>query len=699
MRRALFFILVAGVFISQSTVMWAEESTPMLKGGVQMDDVETEAKLNAEDSRHDGKMTALDSEARNLEEAHKSEIEAIEEQENLEGDTKSRVKADKDASHEKKMRDIDRERGLEEKIHAKRVSDIIAKGKKLLSDAASAVGDAFEGGEGSQGRSPSSMAQNPAAGMGEAPSSNTGPWPDVPSSPANPPSEDQKQQQQVKASDEAKKREIEQAKKQAAEKKRQEEARQQQQQAKKEAAKKKRQQERQQAQQKQAQKQQPAEAQRQEQRAMAPNKTDKRWSDESIPGRMMKLANDLDRIADDFQDNAMEASKQFCGGMADSIAKSAKVLAQKPGTVLPKMVDDLVTYLTNDYNENNQRMYDDAVKAVDEIQKNPARFFGEHAIDVPMSATGGGGPAGGLGAAAKMRPKVLPPPRRLPPPPRRPSSSPPPPRVQPPPKRPTPIPPPSSRPSPPPRVQPPPRRPTPTPPPPSYTPPPRPSSTPPLRPSPLRPSSTPRPSPRPAYTPPPRPSPARPTPPPSRLVSEAQRREEQARKTADKMRQQEMKKWQQQQAKALEEAGKTLKGMANDAGEFSSFNLIGSDFKGPANINFSAKTNAAAISKVLKRNFGGGKAKNPHHKGLQGLKSHEEGVPLVSSQKKIESALRAAGKDSQGLVFVDGGKGTPGQIFNVRNNNGKIEFWDFQADPPAQLTRLKWKRVFFYRLE
>ena len=89
---------------------------------------------------------------------------------------------------------------------------------------------------------------------------------------------------------------------------------------------------------------------------------------------------------------------------------------------------------------------------------------------------------------------------------------------------------------------------------------------------------------------------------------------------------------------------------------------------------------------------------------MQGLKSHQEGIPLRSSQGKIESALHKAGSDSQGLVFVDGGKGTPGYVFNALNNGGKIEFWDFQTDPPVQYKSfrslpLKWKRVFFYRID
>jgi len=198
----------------------------------------------------------------------------------------------------------------------------------------------------------------------------------------------------------------------------------------------------------------------------------------------------------------------------------------------------------------------------------------------------------------------------------------------------------------------------------------------------------------------------------------------------------EMAERQRQQAKDLEKAGETLKGMAEDASEFSSFDLTstavakpsflqifskGSSTKGlNERLSFSAAmaaakqwsksvydsvgTENASITQILKQDFGNGKAKDPFHKGVQGLKSHQEGIPLRSSQGKIESALRRAGSDSQGLVFVDGGKDTPGYVFNALNNGGKIEFWDFQTDPPVQYKSfrslpLKWKRVFFYRID
>jgi hypothetical protein len=128
-------------------------------------------------------------------------------------------------------------------------------------------------------------------------------------------------------------------------------------------------------------------------------------------------------------------------------------------------------------------------------------------------------------------------------------------------------------------------------------------------------------------------------------------------------------------------------------------------------------TGSEETVKVLKRQFGGAKAKDPYHDGLKGLYDAREGWPVPSNQKKIRAAMSAGGDGSQGLVFVDGGEGTPGHVFNVRNNKGKVEFWDFQDDPPVQYLsfdennvvmmqgiyrgemNLDWKRVFFYRID
>jgi hypothetical protein len=138
----------------------------------------------------------------------------------------------------------------------------------------------------------------------------------------------------------------------------------------------------------------------------------------------------------------------------------------------------------------------------------------------------------------------------------------------------------------------------------------------------------------------------------------------------------EMRRQQQQrrdQAKRLEEAARVLRGVADDMREFSGFSMPGK--------------NGDAIMKALKREHGAGNAKNPFHGGARGLKGHQEGIPSKSSLKEAKDALRQAGEGSEGLLFVDSGAGTVGQVFKIRNQGGRV---DMPSLPQGQ-------RIFFYR--
>lgn len=92
---------------------------------------------------------------------------------------------------------------------------------------------------------------------------------------------------------------------------------------------------------------------------------------------LMDMAGQLDKGVD----NAQAATGEFLGGAADSIKQTLEYFAQprgdfgRPG----KPLQDIIDYLNNDYNENDKRLYDAAVQALDEFQKNPARFLGEQA--------------------------------------------------------------------------------------------------------------------------------------------------------------------------------------------------------------------------------------------------------------------------------------------------------------------------------
>jgi hypothetical protein len=127
-------------------------------------------------------------------------------------------------------------------------------------------------------------------------------------------------------------------------------------------------------------------------------------------------------------------------------------------------------------------------------------------------------------------------------------------------------------------------------------------------------------------------------------------------------------------------------------------------------------TSVPKYNAALKRNFGNGKATDPLH-GPDGLIAHQEGIPVPSSQQKIELSLVNEPDGSQGLVFVDGGPHSVGHVFNVQKIDGKVEFWDYQPATPIQYkmfgngnliysaggktfsTPINWTRTFFYRLE
>jgi hypothetical protein len=104
----------------------------------------------------------------------------------------------------------------------------------------------------------------------------------------------------------------------------------------------------------------------------------------------------MDRIATDAENNAMTAANHFTSGVARNLGNALDFLAQDRGDFghFGKPVQQLIDYMTNDYNENDQKLYDSAVQALDQLQKDPASFFGEHAMDMI--------PSGPLGKEAEM---------------------------------------------------------------------------------------------------------------------------------------------------------------------------------------------------------------------------------------------------------------------------------------------------------
>lgn len=119
---------------------------------------------------------------------------------------------------------------------------------------------------------------------------------------------------------------------------------------------------------------------------------------------------------------------------------------------------------------------------------------------------------------------------------------------------------------------------------------------------------------------------------------------------------------------------------------------------------------------ALKRNFGNGKATDPLH-GPDGLIAHQEGIPVPSSQQKIELSLVQRARRQPRSGFCGRGPAQRRPRFNVQKIDGKVEFWDYQPATPIQYkmfgngnliysaggktfsTPIDWTRTFFYRLE
>jgi hypothetical protein len=111
---------------------------------------------------------------------------------------------------------------------------------------------------------------------------------------------------------------------------------------------------------------------------------------------LMNAAAEMDRIATGLQNRAMVASNHMLQGMAEVLSADLQFLgqtAQHPVETSQEVATAVVDYLTTDYNLNNERLYDAAVKAVDEWQQDPA-----HALGKTVANAGVGAATGAAGA-------------------------------------------------------------------------------------------------------------------------------------------------------------------------------------------------------------------------------------------------------------------------------------------------------------
>jgi len=77
-----------------------------------------------------------------------------------------------------------------------------------------------------------------------------------------------------------------------------------------------------------------------------------------------------------------EALKQYWDGLKETTTGFIKEYSQPPGTVLKDYMDGMGKYLTSDYNKNNEKLYENTYKSVEELRKNPAHWLGEHTYDI-----------------------------------------------------------------------------------------------------------------------------------------------------------------------------------------------------------------------------------------------------------------------------------------------------------------------------
>lgn len=92
--------------------------------------------------------------------------------------------------------------------------------------------------------------------------------------------------------------------------------------------------------------------------------------------RLMQAAAELDRIATAAENNTLAASDKFFRSMAQAISANLKFLAEKPSVPAQQMASAIWTYLNNDYNENDRRLYEAAAEAVQNFEQDPPTFLG-----------------------------------------------------------------------------------------------------------------------------------------------------------------------------------------------------------------------------------------------------------------------------------------------------------------------------------
>ena len=129
----------------------APAPTKMLQGnvtnsvpatGLSRDDLDTQRKIDTEDDQHDTNDAAIDNATRAENVAHDYHLKAIE-QSQAPGEVKQEAIADENERHQDALEHFQRQQAEEDERHAERLAAIKAAAGKLLSGAASAVGNSL----------------------------------------------------------------------------------------------------------------------------------------------------------------------------------------------------------------------------------------------------------------------------------------------------------------------------------------------------------------------------------------------------------------------------------------------------------------------------------------------------------------------------------------------------------------------------
>lgn len=111
---------------------------------------------------------------------------------------------------------------------------------------------------------------------------------------------------------------------------------------------------------------------------------------------MLRLAARMDQVVQESRSATAVAFDHFFTGLATWAARNLRFLAQKPGVPVGQMSQGIANYLTNNYNANDRALRAAAVQAVNQMQNDPARFFGENLPNFAVL------PAGGAAAEAQQ---------------------------------------------------------------------------------------------------------------------------------------------------------------------------------------------------------------------------------------------------------------------------------------------------------